>query len=116
MSDLLRARAVRSLLIEEVAAVSPRRRGGKAPDDVALRSELERSQRRALGVVALCWTALAVLFLTHAGPEPFLPLAGVETVFTVSVVVVAAFSGFRLGQWEKYRAVSRVLEGLGEEE
>lgn len=116
MSDLLRARAVRSLLIEEVAAVSPRRRDGAAPDEVALRSELERSERRALGVVALCWTGLVVLFLAHSGPEPFLPMAGGETVFTISVVVVAAFSGFRLGQWEKYRAVARAVESLAGEE
>ena len=127
---MLRLRAVRSLLVEEVGGIAGTRsrrwsRGepDEAPEeqtpeerDVFLRSELERASRKALGMVVLCWTAILVLFLTHERPDRFLSFQGIETVFTLGILVVATYAGFRLGQWEKYRALTRVVDELGERE
>ena len=137
---MLRKRAVRSLLVEEVAglrsllpdeAVAGEGEQGGGDEDPApppasppsaehLEQEaaaqveaLARAERRALAVVVLDWVALAVLFLFRDTAAPFLPFDGsIETVFTVGVLAVAVHSGFRLGQLEKYRAVSRAHEGL----
>lgn len=137
---MLRRRAVRSLLVEEVAGLRtllpdearPPDDGGTADRDrspppsasplAADRLEeeaaaeveaLAKAERRALGVVVLDWLALAVLFLFRDTAAPFLPFDGsIETVFTLGVLAVAVHSGFRLGQLEKYRAVSRAHEGL----
>jgi len=130
----MRLRAVRSLLVEEVAGIpgTRSRRWGRRPSEdeprddpkvetvpleeqeAFLRAELDRLSRKALGMVVLCWTAILVLLLTHESPGRFLTFEGIELVFTVGILVVAAYSGFRLGQWEKYRAVTRVVEELEE--
>lgn len=137
---MMRLRAVKSLLVEEVGGIAgPRARlrekrrarreaegaQGEASEearqaleetpeeaDRRLREDLEQASRKALGVVILCWTAILVLLLTHREPETFLALEGLEVVFTVGILVVATYAGFRLGQWEKYRAVRRAVEEL----
>jgi len=127
---MLRLRAVRSLLVEEVGGIAgsrSRRWSRGEPDEASeeqtpeerdehLRDELERASRKALGMVVLCWTAIVVLFLTHENPDRFLSFRGIETVFTLGILVIATYAGFRLGQWEKYRAVRRVAEELEERE
>ncbi len=66
-------------------------------------------------MVGLDWLALAALFLLRDRGAAFLPMdPTIETVFTLGVLVVAVHSGFRLGQLEKYRAVSRTYEDLME--
>ena len=79
-----------------------------------LQEELQLASRKALGMVVLCWTAIVVLFLTHESPDRFLSFEGLEIVFTLGILLIAAYSGFRLGQWEKYRAVTRTVEELDE--
>lgn len=118
---------MRSLLVEEVGGIAgsrSRRWSGGEPDEAPertpeerddfLRDELERASRKALGMVVLCWTAIVVLFLTHENPDRFLSFRGIETVFTLGILVIATYAGFRLGQWEKYRAVTRAVEELAE--
>jgi len=159
---VLRKRAIRSLLVEQVAGLRPpdppppdappeetaeiaesttksseeERAGGPAPGDVSsvppspssppadhqdaeaeeLSAQLEalhQAERRAKLVIALDWLALVVLFVFRDTATPFLPFDGtIETVFTLGVLAVAVHSGFRLGQLEKYRAVSRVHEEI----
>lgn len=124
---MLRKRAIRSLLVEEVAglrtatptATAEREAGAEPaepPDtfDRALEQEaLERAERRSLFAVGLDWLALVGLFLLRDPAAPFLPAGPtVDTVFTLGVVAVAVHSGFRLGQLEKYRAVRRAWDDL----
>lgn len=127
---MLRKRAIRSLLVEEVAglraATLPRGDGGEedAPLPPAETIEetrrvqheaLEQAERRALLVVGLDWLALVALFLLRDPAVPFLPAGPtVETVFTLGVLAVAVHSGFRLGQLEKYRAVRRAWDDLAD--
>jgi len=132
---MMRLHAVRSLLVEEVGGIpgtpSRRWRRGRGSDDAEpadagpadperspeerdalLREILDQAARKALGMAVLCWTAIGVLFLTHESPDRFFSFRGIETVFTVGILVVATYGGYRLGQWEKYRAVSRAVEEL----
>ena len=125
---MMRLRAVRSLLIEDVAGIAAtrfRRWSRDEPDEETpampaeereafLQEELQLASRKALGMVVLCWTAIVVLFLTHESPDRFLSFEGLEIVFTLGILLIAAYSGFRLGQWEKYRAVTRTVEELDE--
>lgn len=131
---MLRKRAIRSLLVEEVAGL---RAATPATGEAGEESEaplpplpptetveeahrrqheaLERAERRALFAVGFDWLALAALFLLREPATPFLPAGPtVETVFTLGVVAVAVHSGFRLGQLEKYRAVRRAWDGLAD--
>lgn len=120
---MLRPRAIRSLLVEEVAAL--RVPGPPAGGDLegveerdrlrqeAEREALERAERRALLVVALDWVALLVLFLFRDPADIFLPMdTTVDTAFTLGVVAVAVHSGFRLAERSKLRAVRRAWEEL----
>lgn len=123
---MLRKRAIRSLLVEQVAGLRLRETEAEEPasgdavpaeaavEEAAAQLEaLRKAERRALLMVALDWIALAVLFLLRDQGSTFLPMDGtIETVFTLGVVVVAIHSGFRLGQLEKYRAVARAHEDL----
>jgi len=132
---MLRKRAIRSLLVEEVAALrlpeadeepdqtdaESATASSEAPgaeDRAELREQeqeeaLRHAERRARLIVALDWIALAVLFVLRDTTEAFLPFgAMIDTVFTLGVVAVAIHSGFRLGQLEKYRAIARVYERL----
>lgn len=130
---MLRKRAIRSLLVEEVAglrtvtpATGDDSEGGE-PERIASPTDphaveeahqlqheaLEKAERRALFVVGLDWLALLALFLLRDPAAPFLPMGPtVETVFTLGVIAVAIHSGFRLGQLEKYRAVRRAWDDL----
>jgi len=127
---MLRKRAIRSLLVEEVAGLRLAASTGldgedgepdasEAAGEAAARAfeleheALERAVKRARLMVGLDWLALLALFLLRDSAAPFLPVGPtVETVFTLGVVVVAVHSGFRLGQLEKYRAVRRVWDDL----
>lgn len=132
---MLRKRAIRSLLIEDVAglhlpepdeAEGPPADGGDhagaeagpTEETHALREEeqeqaLRDAERKAKLVVALDWTALAVLFVLRDTGEAFLPFGPTtDTIFTLGVMAVAIHSGFRLGQLEKLRAVARMYERL----
>lgn len=105
-----RTRAIRSLLLEEIAGLA---RSG-APDPPS-RTELRSAQRRARLVVAFDWLAIAALFLLRDPGEPWLQVrADIETVFSLGIVAVAVHSGFRLGQLDKLRSVERALDELEE--
>ena len=98
-----RTRAVLSLLYEEIGGLphdseeTPERRA----------EDVRRARRRALMVVALDWLAILVLVL-FGDRVPILSVGRDEqTVFTLAILVIAAHSGFRLGQLEKLRAVTR---------
>jgi hypothetical protein len=126
---VLRKRAVRSLLVEEVAGLrppppeDPPEAPSDAPEGLSEEAEVARveeedealrhAERRAMLAVGLDWLALAVLFVLRDTASHFLPFdATVDTVFTLGVLAVAIHSGFRLGQLEKYRAVLRAHEDL----
>lgn len=127
---MLRLRAVRDLLVEEIGGVDPEwsRYGRRqATVDAALnaaekdearravqREHLGRAGRKALSMALLAWVAAAVLLLTHPAPADFLAFRGSDLVFTLGVLLVVAYGGFRLGQWEKYNAIGRVLDDLEE--
>lgn len=122
---MLRERAIRSLLVEEVAGLRPAPPPEEPPDEPVDAEEADRArleaeadalrqaERRALLVVVVDWLALAVLFVFRDTAAQFLPFdATVDTVFTFGVLAVAVHSGFRLGQVEKYRAVIRAHRDL----
>lgn len=137
---MLRKRAIRSLLVEEIAGLrlprsdddrdeapgeaSETAGDGRAavardPSEAAAleaevqREALEKSERRALVAVGIDWLALVVLFLFRDPAAPFLPAGPtIETVFTLGVVAVAVHSGFRLGQLEKIRAARRAWDRM----
>lgn len=106
---MLRTQAIEDLLIDDVAHL----RRSEASGAERLQ-ELAKARTRALFMAGLDWLAIAALFLLREPLSGFLSLgAGEESVFTVAVLAVAVHSGFRLGQWEKYRAVERAVEALG---
>lgn len=125
---MLRLRAVRALLVEEVAGLPrpPEPEAGEAGDgdeepveDPRLREsrELARARRRALGVAVLCTAAVAALFALRAPGRPWLaPGPSEEGAFTVGVLLVAAYAGFRLAQYLHLRTVSRIHRELLERE
>lgn len=128
---MLRHRAVRALLLEEVAGVrvpdpepsasdgegsapTPEERERQQAELEADRlDELERAEKKALFMVILDWAAITVLFLFSDPSLGFLTLGReVETVFTVGILAVAVHSGLRFGDRNRYRAVRRALERL----
>lgn len=130
---MLRIRAVREMLIDEVASVRVVRPGrgeegageaaagaGIAGADTAVEREREAlagARRRAVLMIAFDAAAIAVLFALRDPAAPFLPLGPqVETVFTLGVLAVAVHLGLRLGQYLTYRNVARVWEELLERE
>lgn len=134
---MLRLRAVRDLLVEEIGGVDPEwgRYGRRKPevdeerhagqrdavqqDEVrraVQREHLDRAGRKALSMALLSWVAAAVLLLTHPAPTDFLAFRGSDLVFTLGVLLVVAYGGFRLGQWEKLNAIGRALADLEERE
>jgi len=85
--------------------------GGLPADD----ESLARARRRGAWIVAIDWLAIVVLIVLHDGAAPQLTLSDSEqTIFTVGILVVAAHSGFRLGQLEKLRAIQRLRAELEE--
>lgn len=116
---MLRKRAIRSLLVEEIAGQRlPRSDDDRGEASAELEAEdqrqaLEKAERRALFAVAVDWLALVVLFLLRDPAAPCLPVGPtVETVFTLGVIAVAVHSGFRLGQLEKIRAARRAWDRM----
>lgn len=103
-------RAVRSLLLDDIA---PLTRPKSAPTtDVAV---VSRARTRAALVAALDWVAILVLFAWRAG-EPLLVLGpSEEAIFTLGVLAVAVHSGYRLAQMQTLGAVRVALESLPDE-
>lgn len=134
---MLRLRAVRALLVKEVAGL---RRGRAAPGDrepepaeptagvpdaaaaeAAERREqerdLERARRRALMVAIACAAAVAVLFVLRDPARPWLaPGRDEKGVFTIAILLVTAYAGFRLAGYLHLRTVARVYRELAERE
>ncbi|MDX1630948.1 MAG: hypothetical protein R3234_03755 [Thermoanaerobaculia bacterium] len=106
---MLRLQAVRSLLVEEVASL----RIEGEPSDARPDERLDTARKKALAFVVLCWTALLVLILTRVPGDPAL-LEGFGSLYLAGLLIVATAAGFRLGQWEKYRAVQKALADLEE--
>ena len=132
---MLRIRAVREMLVDDVASLRVVRpaedaegaegaRPEPAGDAGAAGTEAERerealagARRRALLMMALDAAAIAVLFALRDPAVPFLALGPrIETVFTLGVLAVAVHLGLRLGQYLTYRNVTRVWEELLERE
>jgi len=114
---MLRLRAVRSLLVRDVAHLRP----GEGPDAEGSarieRETLARARQRALAMALLAAVALAVLFVFRDSSRDFLPVGrNEEAFFTLGVVFVAAFLGFRLAQFLQLRTVERVYAELEERE
>ncbi len=104
-----RTRAVLSLLHEEIAGL-PR-------DTVETRETraeaLRRARRRAVVVIVLDWAAIVTLTLLGERAAPTMILGPTEdTIFTLALLAVAVHSGFRLGQLQTLRTVSRAQERL----
>lgn len=124
---MLRMRAVRALLFDEVAGL---RRGGArsaAPESAAAASEteerlqqereLDRARRRALVVAVACAAAVVALFVLREPARPWLvPGRGAEGAFAIGVLLVTAYAGFRLAQYLHLRTVARVHRELTERE
>lgn len=113
---MMRLAAVRTLLVRDLAHLRP---GEGADAEASARLEREvlaRARRRALTMALLAAGALVVLFLFRDQDRAFLPVGGEETLFTLGVVFVAAFLGFRLAQFLQLQAVERVWAELAERE
>jgi hypothetical protein len=131
---MLRIRAVKSLLIGEVASLrvpemaaaagegeekgaEEALRAAHTAQEAREREVLARARRRAVLVVCLDAAALLVLFLFRDRGRTFLPTGPQEeTVFTLGVILIAVHLGFRLGQYFTYRNVGRVVDELDERE
>ena len=119
---MMRLRAVRALLVAEVAALRVPRVDGVGEEVLAEqaardREALDKARRKALLVVCLDAVALAVLFLLRDGTGVFLTLGrGEEAAFTLGVLVVAVHLGFRLAQVQHLKTVDRLVDELLERE
>lgn len=126
---MIRLRAVRALLVEEVAGVSRPRSGatagaepgndeehaGETDASAAARESraLARARRRALAVALVCAAGVAVLFALRDPDRPWLaPGRSEEGAFTVGVLLATAYAGFRLAQYLHLRTVSRLHREL----
>lgn len=78
-----------------------------------LRTELAPRLRRVTFVVVVVWAAILILVLgqQEAGPVLLLDGSG-RSAFTLGLLAVAVFSGYRLGELMLLRRVERVLAGL----
>ena len=105
---------VRSLLIRDVGGV----RVPRPPEDPAERANeerhfLDKAMSRAALVAALDWIGIILLFVFREKGRELLPaVASPDLVFTLGILLIAAHSGFRLGQLEKYRAVSEAVQEI----
>jgi hypothetical protein len=129
---MLRPRAVRALLVEEVAGLRrgrPLHREGEpgenppaeAEAEAAERREqerdLDRARRRALVVAIACAAAVAVLLALRDPARPWLaPGRHEEGVFTIGILLVTAYAGFRLAGYLHLRTVARLYRELAERE
>ena len=91
---------MRADAVDEIAASA-----GASADAIA------HARRRSLAVALLLVAGLAVLLVTHEGGG-FLSFAGERRIFASAALLVAAFVGFRLGDWAKLGAVARALDEL----
>ena len=113
---MLREPAVRSLLLEDVCNL-PKTEESEAEDPslAATDRRLLKALKRSALVIAVDWAALLALFLLRGTDRVWLPFGPTEdSIFTLGILVISVHSGFRLGQLEKLRSVSRVLEDLRE--
>lgn len=107
---MLRNEAVKTLLVEEIACIRE-----PASEPTRRREQVERARNRAALTAAIDWLAIALLFFWRDPLSEFLFLgASEEAVFTLAILAVAVHSGFRLGQWEKYRCVEASLNGFAD--
>ena len=112
---MLRRRAVRSMLIEDIANLHFEPNEDESPEEEAEEQSrlLDQAISRATWVVVIDWVAIAVLFLTRQRGTPFLPTEiSTELVMTVGILVVAVHSGFRLAQRLQLKSVQRKWEEL----
>ncbi|MEM7049757.1 MAG: hypothetical protein AAF604_08860 [Acidobacteriota bacterium] len=108
-----RGKAVRALLVDDVAGLRIPRDGDLDADAIVAieREELRRASRRALAVSLLCLAAVVVLFWFRSTGTPFLePGRGEQGVFTWAILLVVAYAGFRLAQYLNLRTVVRLHE------
>lgn len=111
---MLRIRAVQELLLEEIAGLRWPRDEEVSLDPKEALADLDRARRRALGVVLVAGLALLALLFTHPDPTRFLSFAGADKIFALVALTIAFVAGFRLGNWEKLRTVSRAVQELSE--
>lgn len=112
---MLRKRAVRSLLVEQIAGLRLNDPAADEPDDEAVdrteRDALDHARKKARALAFLALGALVALFVTRPAAERFLPMnATTDTLFTIGVLTVAIFAGYRLGTLEKLNAVAKLHE------
>lgn len=115
---MYRPRAVRSLLVEDIAGL-PRPAEGTTPSETAdrERSSVSRAGRRALIVAGVDLAALLVLYLFRDAGRPFLGSgASEEGLFTLGLLAVAVHAGYRLAQWRHLATVARLHDELVERE
>jgi hypothetical protein len=111
---MLRISAIQELLLEDVADIRwPRGEEGRLGLAEAL-DDLEGARRRALGMVLLAALALLALLYTHPEPTQFLSFQGSNRVFALAALTIAFVAGFRLGNWQKLKAVERTIRELAE--
>lgn len=105
---MLRIEAVEALLVDDVARIR------ESAEDTGERLEqLGRARRRAGFVAAIDWLAILALFALRDTAADFLTLGANErSIFSIAVLAIAVHSGFRLGQWEKYRAVEDAVRSV----
>jgi hypothetical protein len=116
---MLRARAVRAMLVEEVGGLRrPRAEGESAEEAVGWEREaLARAARRALVFVLVDLVAVVVLFAFREPARAFLnPGASEEGIFTLGVLVVVAHAGYRFAQYRHLRTVCRLHDELAARE
>ncbi|MFQ5525697.1 MAG: hypothetical protein ACE5GX_05490 [Thermoanaerobaculia bacterium] len=103
---MLRIRAIRQILLEDIAGLSQSR---EERDD----ESLKRARKRAVAVVVVDWAAIVILVLARAKSGSVLPVGPTEdSIFALGLLAIAAHSGFRLGQLEKLSAVDRTIREL----
>ena len=103
-----RTRAIRSFLVEDVAALRPAEETA-----VEARRALQAASRKGRGVAGFDLAALLVLIWVRSATPPVLELGrSAEALFSLGLLAIAVHCGFRLGQLEKYRAVERTLDEL----
>lgn len=105
---MFRPRAVRQLLTEDVAGLASR-----DDTDEEAGQALERARRRAITVAVVDWIAIIILVVLRSRNAEVFTLGPTEdSIFSIGILAVAIHSGFRLGQYEKLSAVSRVVTEL----
>ena len=116
---MLRLRAVRALLVDDVGNLRVVRGEEIAPEEELAREReaLERARKRSALVAAVDLAAIAVLFALRDPGRVFLFLGrGEETAFTLGVLALAVHLGFRLAQYQAYRDLARLHQELVERE